>query len=115
MVREIPDPAEFHVTVLRADGLTNVAVAGEVDIATVGEFVDALREHLASGPVVLDMRELTFMDSSGVRALDALLGDVEREDWSLAVCSDMHRNVCQILRLTGILGELPLQDPPSPS
>jgi anti-anti-sigma regulatory factor len=53
------------------------------------------------------------MDSSGVRALDALLGDVEREGWSFQIRSDMHANVRQVLRLTGMLEALPLRDQPS--
>ncbi|MBA3748045.1 MAG: STAS domain-containing protein [Solirubrobacterales bacterium] len=111
MAREIPEPPELHVTALRSGGVTNVAVAGEMDIASVGDFGAAVREHLASGPVLLDLRKLTFMDSSGVRALDALMRDVEREGWSLTIRSDMHGNVRQVLRLTGMLDALPLQDP----
>ena len=113
MAREIPEPPELHVTALSADGVTVVAVAGEIDIATAGDFSAALREHLAAGPVLLDLRKLTFMDSSGVRALDAVMRDVEREGWSLAIRSDMHRNVRQVLALTGMLEALPLQDVPS--
>ena len=113
MAREIPEPPELHVTALSAEGVTVVAVAGEIDIATAGDFSAAVREHLGSGPVLLDLRKLTFMDSSGVRALDALLGDVEREGWSFEIRSDMHANVRQVLRLTGLLDALPLREPPA--
>jgi anti-anti-sigma factor len=113
MAREIPEPPELHITALSADGVTVVAVAGEIDIATAGEFTAALREQLAAAPVLLDLRRLTFMDSSGVRALDAVLGDVAREGWAFEIRSDMHANVRQVLRLTGMLDALPLRDPPS--
>jgi anti-sigma B factor antagonist len=113
MAREIPEPPELHLTALSADGQTVLAVAGEVDVASAPEFAAGLREHLASGPVLLDLRKLTFMDSSGVRALDAVMRDIEREGWSLAIRSDMHRNVRQVLALTGMLEALPLQDVPS--
>jgi len=113
MAREIPEPPELHLTALGADGHTVLAVAGEMDIATAPEFTAALREQLAGGPVLLDLRRLTFMDSSGVRALDVLMREVERERWSLTIRSDMHRNVRQVLALTGMLEALPLQDVPS--
>ncbi len=113
MARDIPEPPELYLTALSADGHTIVAAAGEIDIATVGEFSAVLREHLAAGPVLLDLRRLTFMDSSGVRALDALLREVELEDWSLRIREGIHRNVRQVLALTGMLDALPMQEAPS--
>lgn len=112
--RESPEPPELEVTARRAAGLTSLAVAGEMDVATAGEFAATVREHLAGGPVVLELHELRFMDSSGVRALDGLLRDTEREGWSLRIRSDMHDNVRRVLALTGMLDALPLEDPPAP-
>ena len=109
----IPPPPELRVTATRVDGETNVAVAGEMDIATVSGFAAAVRTHLADGHVLLDLRELTFMDSTGVRALDTLLRDAELHGWTFAIRSDLHRNVRQVLVMTGMLDALPLQDPPS--
>jgi anti-anti-sigma factor len=45
-----------------------VQVAGELDIETSPELVQTLREPRAQ-LVVLDLRELAFMDSSGVHAI----------------------------------------------
>jgi anti-anti-sigma factor len=108
----IPVPPELRLAATRSDGTTYLVVAGEMDMATVGEFAATVREHLSAGPVLLDLRELSFMDSSGVRALDALVRDVESEGWTLAIRSDLHRNVRRVLALTGVLDTLPLQDPP---
>ncbi len=45
-------------------------VAGELDIATTPQFDRVLREsQCRTRLVVLDLRELAFMDSSGVRAI----------------------------------------------
>ena len=111
--RGIPEP-ELHVTARSGEGLTSLAVAGEMDVATAGDFAATVREHLAGGPVMLELRELRFMDSSGVRALDELLRDCEREGWSLRIRSDLTENVRRVLSLTGMLDGLPLQDPPAP-
>jgi anti-sigma B factor antagonist len=49
---------------------TRVHVAGELDIATTPRLVRTLREtHLQAPLVVLDLRELEFIDSSGVHAI----------------------------------------------
>ena len=93
-----------------AAGRTTVAVAGEVDLATAGEVADASRDALREGPVRLDLRDVTFMDSSGVRMLDALARDCEREGWDLLIASEMRDSVVQILELTGMVDVLPLAD-----
>src|SRR5688500_12492781 len=68
---ERPDPPIFSLDVTPGDdGSTTVSVAGELDLATADEFARAVRSGLARGPVLIDLREVTFMDSSGVRALN---------------------------------------------
>jgi anti-anti-sigma factor len=44
-----------------------VVVAGDIDVATAPMLDDAI--SAVSGPVVLDLSGVTFMDSSGVRVL----------------------------------------------
>ena len=97
------------MTVTRAEPHQAVlAVSGELDLATVGEFAAGVREQLAKGPTTLDLRELSFMDSSGVRALDGLLRDAAREGCSFAIRNELQRNVRKVLELTGMLAALPL-------
>ncbi len=49
------------------DGVTIVRLVGEVDVSTADALTDAVDN--APGPVVMDLSGVTFMDSSGVRAL----------------------------------------------
>ena len=52
------------------DGVVHVVLGGELDIATVPELDAALRLAWASSDViVLDLRELEFIDSSGVHLM----------------------------------------------
>jgi anti-sigma B factor antagonist len=98
----------------RADG-TTVVVAGEIDLATTGAIGDELRGCLRTGPVLLDLAQVTFMDSSGVRMLEALLRDVAAKGWELRVAPDLTDAVEQVLELTGMKGQLPFDDREQPA
>jgi anti-sigma B factor antagonist len=91
-------------------GATTVVVAGELDLATADSFTDAIRTGLDQGPVVIDLAGLTFMDSAGVRALNAVLRAAADRNGELRVRREMQANVVQVLELTGMMGLLPLQD-----
>ena len=59
---------DFTVEVHRQPGAAVVAPSGEIDVAT----VDEVRDHLRSceqdaGVVVLDLRAVDFMDTSGLQ------------------------------------------------
>jgi stage II sporulation protein AA (anti-sigma F factor antagonist) len=67
--RAIPDP-EFSVSVSTENSTDFVAVTGDVDLAT----VDVLRAQLTGAieraqKVVLDLREVAFMDTQGLAAV----------------------------------------------
>jgi anti-sigma B factor antagonist len=80
-----------------------VAVRGEVELATTPVLTAALEEGIrrSSGPFVVDLAAVDFLDSSGIHCLvraRALLG---RDDRALAlVCP--RNNVRRVLTLAGI-------------
>jgi anti-sigma B factor antagonist len=104
----------FSLSVSRTADQAVLSVSGEIDIATVGEFASAAREQLAGGPLLIDLHGVSFMDSSGLRALIGLLRECEQEGWTFVIGGDLHRNVKQLLEMTGMLAALPIQelDPP---
>lgn len=69
----------FGVVEHDENGALRIAVAGEVDVAT----APSLREHLyqavdrATGPVIVDLLAVTFIDST---ALGVLIGARERSE-----------------------------------
>jgi len=107
-----PSLPQFSLTTTDAGSQVVVAVAGELDIATADRFAAGIREQLAARPVLLDLHGLSFMDSSGVKALDGLIGEAAREGWSLNLSRHLHDNVRKLLRITGMLDQLPFQDAP---
>jgi anti-sigma B factor antagonist len=54
-----------------ADGFVTLALRGELDIASAPQVEDALAEVEASNPplLVIDLRKLEFMDSTGLRTV----------------------------------------------
>ena len=63
----LPQRPEFEVTVSTEDGVRVVTVSGELDLDTMSELTEALAAD--DGPLattVIDLRGLTFIDSSGV-------------------------------------------------
>lgn len=94
----------------RADG-ARLRLAGELDIATVALLESAVQQVLDDGTrdLVIDMRELAFIDSSGLR-LCILLGDRARsEGWSLVLVRP-GEPAASVFRLTGAEENLPFVD-----
>ena len=106
-------PPSFEITVSPDAGGLTVAVAGELDLATADEFEATLLERLAAGPVRLDLWGLSFMDSTGIRVLDALLRDLPMIGSTLLIDPSLQPAVRQIITLTGMIGALPFDAPPA--
>ena len=110
MSREGVQPPVFSLDVRSdGDGRTTVAVGGELDIGSIDEFTVAVGEALAAGPVLLDLTGVTFMDSTGVRALNTALRIASEQGNELHVADGMQPSVDQILEITGMIGLLSLE------
>jgi anti-sigma B factor antagonist len=54
-----------------------VLLAGEIDLSNAHEIGRAIARHTtAAGAVLIDLTRVSFLDSAGVRLLDALAGDM---------------------------------------
>jgi anti-sigma B factor antagonist len=95
-----------------ADGATVIHVAGEVDLDTHLVLEEAIVEVVRSGagPVVVDLADVPFLDSSGVRAL--LMGRQEAlaHHTAVTVRNPQHL-VSEVLRLTQVASLLGLAAP----
>ena len=106
----MPDVPEFSVDVSAggADAPTRVAVTGEIDLVTSATLAEVLREQLAAGPVLLDLAQVVFLDSSGVRMLDDAVRAAAQTGTDFAIDATMQPPVTQVLELTGMLEILPI-------
>jgi anti-anti-sigma factor len=75
----------FELTIAREGSHTVISLRGELDIATEGELAAGLALVLAERTSVLtvDLRELEFLDSTGLRALLSLREECAAHDCRL--------------------------------
>ncbi|HEY2333704.1 MAG TPA: STAS domain-containing protein [Solirubrobacterales bacterium] len=110
MASERRDIADGTLEVRTAtDGDTQtISLCGELDLANAGTAEAALEAALAEGGsnVVVDMRELEFIDSTGIALLVAALGHNGDEDKVRFIPSPAP-TVIRVLELTGLAERLP--------
>jgi anti-anti-sigma factor len=70
----------------RSPSGTVVRAEGELDLASCGRLRAAVEQALTSGAgVLLDLRALSFCDSSGLRLLLGLSAEARQQGWQLAI------------------------------
>lgn len=95
------------------DGTVVVRLSGEFDLSCEEAFPGELGRMLNgdTGSLVVDLSELTFIDSTGLRMLVSLDSMVREEGLSFTVmCQE--GQVRRVLRETGLDGVLPLVERP---
>ena len=108
-----PAPDLFSCDVVRNGGHDWVRPAGDLDLDTVHRVEAALgglREEGAAD-VVLDLRGLTFMDSTGLRLVIRWHTAAQDEGFRFAIVPGPEV-VQRVFRLTGMDAHLPVAEPP---
>jgi anti-anti-sigma factor len=104
-------PEDLTITVGRHRETVTVALTGELDLGSAG----LLRDHLAAlqedrpATLVLDLGDVTFMDSSGVALLLSLWRRCRRDGVTLMIAR-LSPAVRRVLELCGVAGLLPIAD-----
>jgi anti-sigma B factor antagonist len=99
---------DFDLTTVRdTNGPLRILVRGELDLASAGQLEAAL-EDPGDGAVVVDLRGLTFMDSTGVRTLLQATEDAGREGRDLRFLVPPDGEARRTLTETGIEALLPI-------
>lgn len=110
MVTQQPEP--FSVQVDDQDGRLVVRPVGELDLATVPELEGVVLPPLEAGrTVVLDLRGLEFLDSSGVRTiLEAQALAVDGDGRFSVVRPHEGSPVWRVLEVSGVDRALEIED-----
>jgi anti-anti-sigma factor len=108
-------PEEFSISDAVVDGRTHVTLRGELDLATAPELEQLLTERIdSSHDVVVDLRGLEFMDSSGIRVLVAAHARAGRAGTRLFVVRpEAGSAVAKIVEVAGLDRELNTLDDPA--
>jgi anti-sigma B factor antagonist len=85
------------------DGLTVVAVGGEIDVYTAPKLRDKISELVNDGNyhLVIDMEQVEFLDSTGLGVLVGGLKKVRAHDGSMELICNQDR-LLKIFRITGL-------------
>jgi anti-anti-sigma factor len=93
-------PSEFEVV---------IALSGELDMSTIDALVDRVESRLER-PIqllTLDLGDLAFMDSTGLRLLIELNDRARQAPWSLKLIFPRHEAAARVLEITGADVALP--------
>ena len=104
----------FEVTIEEHGGAVYARLTGELDISTAPRLEEALLRAEADGPalLVIDLSELGFMDSTGLRLLIGADGRA-REAGRRLVLIQGNEMVQRVLRLTRLDERLEIVSDPS--
>jgi anti-sigma B factor antagonist len=95
-----PEPFRCDVKQRRASAL--VELTGELDLATVGAVHDALQSLMESKrSITLDLRGLTFIDSTGLRLILEIDALARQDGFNFAVVRGP-QTVQRIFAITGV-------------
>jgi anti-sigma B factor antagonist len=111
------EPPESFRCESRSDGdVTWVQPIGELDLDSAPQLDEELAAVRAAGAlrVVLDMRALTFMDSTGLRLVIRWDTDARAQGFEFAIVPGPEV-VQRVFRLTGMSDVIPMADPPPAS
>jgi len=108
-------PDEFSISADDRDGRAHVMLRGELDLATAPELEELVNARVDAGQeVVVDLRELEFMDSSGIRVLVAAHARAGRTGTRVIVVRPQPGSaVAKIVEVSGLDGELNIVDDPA--
>lgn len=78
-------------------------MAGELDLATVGNLIEAVeRSTPLGGTVEIDLRDVEFMDSAGIAAINRCRRHAQDVDAELVLLTRPHGPVAQLIEWTGL-------------
>lgn len=93
----------MEITITEMNRATLIKVEGRVDSSTAGQLGDTLNDRIGKGALnlVVDLEQVDYMSSGGLRELVAALKRVKRDGGDLRLCAPSER-VQEVLELAGL-------------
>ena len=110
------DRADLRVSVAHDGGDTVVALAGQLDLSTVGKLSETVHEVLTHKPsrIVVDLADLSFCDSLGLGTL-VVLSRAARARSTYLTLRNPSAFFTRMLEVTGLHEGLSVSTAPDPS
>jgi anti-sigma B factor antagonist len=106
-------PFAVHLEPMR-DGWVRVRVEGELALDSSSTLERAVEAELrANSHVLLDLSQIQFIDSAGLRAMTALVRTAKASGRKLRLSSDLPAHVQRLMEIVGLLPFVPIgvEDP----
>jgi anti-sigma B factor antagonist len=101
--REMPSPA-LNLDFSTTNRCTTVTCHGKMNAETSNLFKDTLKKLIArSSNIVLDLGDVSYMDSSGLGTLMGVYASARKEDCDFRLLN-LSRRVSELLHTTGLAG-----------
>jgi anti-anti-sigma factor len=88
-----------------------IAVSGELDLSTIDVLVGEVDTQLERTVerLTLDLQDVAFMDSTGLRLLIELNDRAQQSGWRLRLIAPRHEAASRVLQITGADAALPFE------
>ncbi len=103
---------DLHVEIRESNHAWSVMVRGEIDMQTAAQLKEVLDRVVADGArlVALDLKQVDFVDSSGLRVILAASAELRAVEGTLFL-EGASPTVLQVLEVTGLIEYLRRTDP----
>jgi anti-sigma B factor antagonist len=107
----VEDLVDLSLSTRAEGGRTVVEVAGEIDVYTAPKLREQLADLVDAGrnDIVVDMRGVEFLDSTGLGVLVGGLKRIRQNDGSMQLVCTQER-ILKIFRITGLTKVFPIHD-----
>ena len=101
----------MEISIERQDGMLIARTTGRVDGTNAQEFQDALTDAIETSDrlVLLDLGQLSYISSAGLRVILLTAKAIGRQDAELAVCS-LSDPVREVFEISGFDQIIPVRD-----
>lgn len=103
------DGERLEVELVAVDGTNFITVTGEIDIATVRS-LDAVLSGLSAQNLVVDLRGVTFMDSTGLHSLLRARNRVHGDGGEVRLLLGEAGHIRRLLDAAGVLDQFFVDD-----
>jgi anti-sigma B factor antagonist len=105
------DVVDLSLSTRPEGGRTVVEVAGEIDVYTAPKLREQLADLVDAGrnDIVVDMRGVEFLDSTGLGVLVGGLKRIRQNDGSMRLVCTQER-ILKIFRITGLTKVFPIHE-----